>query len=236
MSPERARQSKKGQLLLQYLEGVSWKALEAYPAVIKRMIRGKGGVYALYRKDKLYYVGLASNLMGRLNAHLRDRHHGRWERFSVYLTSSDEHMKDLESLILRIVSPAGNRVTGKFRRSDNLHIALNRLLSEADADRRAQLLGGQVARRRRRIKTSRAKGTKVLAGVVDRRMSLRATHNGLAYRATLRKDGLISLGGERYGSPTAAAKAATGRVVNGWVFWKYKNEKREWVSLKRLRK
>jgi type I restriction-modification system DNA methylase subunit len=32
------------------------------------------GVYALYRGNRLYYVGLASNLRSRLNTHLRDRH------------------------------------------------------------------------------------------------------------------------------------------------------------------
>ena len=41
------------------------------------MIKRRAGVYALYRKqEKLYYVGLASNLMGRSKAHLRDRHTG----------------------------------------------------------------------------------------------------------------------------------------------------------------
>jgi hypothetical protein len=236
MPPRTIRKSKKGQLLLQYLEGVSWRTLEAYPAIIKELIRRKGGVYALYRKDKLYYVGLASNLSGRLKAHLKDRHHGRWDRFNVYLTSNDEHMKDLESLILRIASPAGNRVTGKFRRSDNLHMVLNRMMADSDADQRAQLLGGQVARRRRRIKTSRQKGTKGLAGVVERRMSLSATHKGQSYRATLRKDGLINYDGTRYESPTAAAKAVTGRAINGWSFWKYRDKKCVWVPLKHLRK
>jgi len=53
-------------LVLQHLEDISWKVLEEYPEIIRRMITGKWGVYALYRKDKLYYVGLANNLMGRL--------------------------------------------------------------------------------------------------------------------------------------------------------------------------
>jgi hypothetical protein len=41
--------------------------------------------------------------MGRLKGHLRDCHKGLWDRFSVYLTSDAEHIKELESLLLRII-------------------------------------------------------------------------------------------------------------------------------------
>ena len=63
-------------LVIQHLEDISWQVLEAYPQIVKEMIHGKSGVYALYRRGKLYYVGLATNLMARLKIHLRDRHQG----------------------------------------------------------------------------------------------------------------------------------------------------------------
>jgi hypothetical protein len=59
-------------LVIQHLEKVSGNVLEEYPEVIRAYIRRKGGVYALYKKRQLYYVGLASNLMARLKSHLRD--------------------------------------------------------------------------------------------------------------------------------------------------------------------
>lgn len=96
--------SYKGQLVCQHLENISRDALENYQAVIKEFVKGRHGIYALYKKDKLYYVGLASNLRNRLKHHLRDRHAHTWDRFSVYLTIKDEHLKELESLILRIAS------------------------------------------------------------------------------------------------------------------------------------
>ena len=105
---------RKTHLVLHHLEDVSWRVMEEYSQLIREMIRGRSGVYALYRKSKLYYVGLASNLMGRLKSHLRDHHHGAWDRFSVYLTSRDDQMKDLESLVLRMVKPVGNKVKGKL--------------------------------------------------------------------------------------------------------------------------
>ncbi len=53
-------------LVCQYLENISRKALEKYQEVIRKYVRSRNGVYALYRRNKLYYVGLASNLRSRL--------------------------------------------------------------------------------------------------------------------------------------------------------------------------
>jgi len=224
------------QLVLQHLELVSWRILEERSDIVKELIRRRHGVYALYRKERLYYVGLATNLMGRLQRHLKDRHHGVWDRFSVYLTTHDDHIKEMESLILRITSPVGNKQSGKFSASENLLLVLNRSMSEADADRRARLLGGTVARRRRRVKTRRTKGTLVLAGVVDRRLPLRAWYKDKEFRASLRTDGRINFSRQKYDSPTGAGEAVVGRAVNGWNFWMFRNSKREWVPLTQLRK
>jgi hypothetical protein len=222
-------------LVLEHLENVAGGILEEYPGVVRQMIKNRSGIYALYRRGNLYYVGLASNLMARLKHHLRDRHRGSWDRFSVYLTAKHSHMKELESLILRIVGPRGNKTKGKFADSDNLRNTLYRLLKEWDADRRARLMGGHVARRRRRVKTKKEKGTRVLAGVVERSIVLRARYRGQEYKARLLKTGEISFGRKRYDSPTGAAKAIVGHGCNGWRFWEYRNEKRKWVPLKELK-
>src|ERR1700687_595857 len=96
----------------EHLENISREALEKYQSVIRRYVRRRQGVYALYRRGKLYYVGLASNLRSRLKNHLRDRHGKSWDRFSVYLTVSDAHLRELEALILRIVPTKGNKQKG----------------------------------------------------------------------------------------------------------------------------
>jgi hypothetical protein len=56
-------------LVAEHLENVSGKVFDAYPEIIREMIKGKSGVYALYRRGSLYCVGLASNLSGRLKNH-----------------------------------------------------------------------------------------------------------------------------------------------------------------------
>ncbi|MFO0792292.1 MAG: GIY-YIG nuclease family protein, partial [Pirellulales bacterium] len=92
---------KRTQLVCQHLEYISREALERYQDIIRQYIRGRHGIYALYRKGKLQYVGLASNLRARLHRHLRDRHKDSWDHFSVYLTIDNRGIKELETLLLR---------------------------------------------------------------------------------------------------------------------------------------
>ena len=221
-------------LLIQYLENVSWRVMEAYPDLVKGLIRRRSGVYALYRKDKLYYVGLAGNLMGRLKGHLRDRHKGLWDRFSVYLTSDAEHIRELEALLIRIVAPKGNRVRGRFGRAADLYRLLNRAMSDADSKRRAHLLGGVAELRLRRRLTRASTGVKALKGLASQRIQLRGAHKGTIHKASLLPSGQLRYRKKLYTSPTAAARAAVGRTVNGWWFWRYKDRGR-WKRLRELR-
>ena len=112
--------AKRTPLVCQQLENISREALGKYQDIIRQYVRRRHGVYALYRRGKLHYVGLASNLRSRLRHHLRDRHQDSWDRFSVYLTIGDTHLKELEALILRIVKPAGNKVKGKFAKCEDI--------------------------------------------------------------------------------------------------------------------
>src|SRR5947207_14009632 len=66
MRRSRNQRTKKPKLVTQYLETISSEAFENHADVIKKFVRGRNGVYALYRKGKLYYSGLASDLRGRL--------------------------------------------------------------------------------------------------------------------------------------------------------------------------
>ena len=226
----------KGGLVTDYLEYVSGLMFEEpYRAEVARLIRGHAGVYALYKRDKLYYVGLATNLMSRVKQHLKDRHARKWETFSVYLTRDSESIKGMESLLLRIVDPSGNRVKGRLPGAKDQKRALNRAMTEADSNRRASLLGGNYVRNRMKRKTNKTTGTKVLDGLVSRRMQLRGERGGVRYAATRRKDGQISYAGQLFASPSMAGRAALGRNVNGWVFWKYRDGKKGWVFLNTLR-
>lgn len=84
--------------------------------------QGGRGIYVLYKRGVIYYVGLSKrSLRGRIRKHaLKDRHKGRWDTFSFYQIGKTKYIKDIESLLLRIAKPEGNRITGRFKRKYNL--------------------------------------------------------------------------------------------------------------------
>lgn len=226
----------KNQLVLQHLEDISGQVLAEDRDVVRELIKGKAGVYALYKRERLYYVGLATNLMGRLNQHLKDRHKGRWDRFSVYLTVRDGHIRELESLLLRIVNPHGNRMGGRFVASKSLRPALAQMLKEKDDDRRAVKIGGPLAIRRRRARAKRTKGSRALKHAFDRRVRLWGEHGGKDYFARLHRDGSIACNGYIYDSPSAASRDVAGARA-GWNFWHfYDRRQRVWKPLASIRR
>src|SRR6476659_6670925 len=107
-------------LVCQYLENICRTVLEKHQVIIRAYVWNRHGIYALYRNGCLYYVGLASDLCNRLQCHLTDRHAKSWDRFSVYLTVEHDKIRELESLMLRIVGPSGNKQTGRFVNAENL--------------------------------------------------------------------------------------------------------------------
>ena len=213
-------------LVCQHLEDISREALEKHQKIIKQYVRRRNGVYALYRKGKLYYVGLAKNLRSRLKSHLHDRHGSSWDRFSVYLTIGEKHLRELESLILRIVQPKGNKQKGKYPKSEDNRRRFARDVKDRLNYEVALLLGDKP-----RKQASQARGVKF------RRTKLRAWFKGKKFRAQLLKGGRVRFGGKVYESlSTAAAKACKRVSCNGWIFWKYQRAPGDWVTVDHLRK
>jgi hypothetical protein len=227
---------KQAPLVCQYLESISREALQKYQDIVREYTRGRQGVYALYRRGKLYYVGLASNLRGRLTQHLKDRHQASWDRFSVYLTVGDSHLRELESLLLRIVRPAGNKQIGRFNRTcQNLRQRFSRDVRRLQREELDTILGfsrGQTGDANGRKKGRRPRLGDYFKGPT----ALRARFKGKVLHARIRKDGSIRYSHQVFNSPSAAAAAACGsRTCDGWLFWSYERAPGDWVKLKELR-
>ncbi|MBN2496869.1 MAG: GIY-YIG nuclease family protein [Deltaproteobacteria bacterium] len=91
------KRSAKG-LVVGFLERVSSRVLEEFQEQIKELVGGKHGVYALYRNNQLYYVGLATKLRVRIKQHLKDRHKGLWTHFSLSCSSKRPESRIRSSL------------------------------------------------------------------------------------------------------------------------------------------
>lgn len=225
-------------LVCQHLENISRDVLEEYQDIIRQYVRDRQGVYALYRRGKLYYVGLARNLRMRLAHHLRDRHGDSWDRFSVYLTIGDSHLRELESLILRIVKPKGNKQTGKFAKSEDLKRRFGKDVRMRHRQQYDRIFGRiRLAPKVKSKRVSLNGREPVLAKYVKRPMTLRARHKGRLLKARVGPDGRIRFNKVIYTSPSLAGKAACKRATcNGWTFWQYERAPGDWVMLDKLRK
>ena len=235
--------AKPAPLVTQHLENISRKALEEYQGIIKDYVSRRQGVYVLYRRGKLYYIGLASNLRQRLTQHLKDKHSNSWDRFSVYLTIGDKHLKELETMLLRIVSPPGNKMTGRFTKSENLKRKFKRDIKICHDNKLKKILEvGNPKPKKRKAKSTKKKHSGhalsqyIVKGHITKKI-LKAKYKGKTLTARIRKNGTISYKGEVFTTPSGAAKAAidTG-ARNGWHFWMYERSPGDWVPLDNLKK
>ena len=226
---------KKTALVSEYLENISGNALAERQGFFKASVHRRNGVYALYRRNKLYYVGLAVNLRGRIKHHLKDRHSGSWDRFSMYLTTGDDHIRELESLLLRIVDPPGNRQVGRFKGAKNLGKDLRRWIRWEAKESEIDIFG---VRRRKVRPGEKLYRTRPLRGKIVRTTALKARLKGRDYRARVLVNGAILYAKKRYDHPTEAALEAIKhrRKLNGWSFWRYERTPGQWVRLRELRK
>lgn len=228
--------SNKGQLVSQHIEKIDRAMLKEYPAIIKEYVKGRHGVYALYSKGQLYYVGLASNLRTRLHAHLKDRHAQTWDQFSVYFTISDSHLHELETLILKIAAPKGNKQSGNFSKAQNLIPELKKTFDAAKHKESIKLGLKKTVKLAKPAAIAQGGRKAVLAPYVKNSFEIRYRYKGKLYKATVRKDGSILYKGIVYNSPSMAAKAITARAMNGWATWTYQRAPGDWVLLDVLRK
>ena len=232
-------------LVLGFLERISSGAFSAYPKQLTDLVQGRHGVYALYKGDRLYYVGLATNLRNRIKQHLNDRHAGKWNRFSLYLVRKAEHIKELESLILRISHPDGNATRGALPGADNLRGALERSVLAEQARQNQSIFGFTISPRprsrkpaQRPVSTSPTSRKPALAPFMAKGLTaLRARHKGKSLSARVNPDGTIRFNGRTFTSPSLAGAIAVNRkTCNGWTFWEYEATPGQWLKLDALRK
>lgn len=219
-------------LVLTHLENVSGDLLAEHGDLLAHYAKGKCDVYVLYARGRVYYVGLATNLSGRLNSHLKDRHKGNWDRFSIYLTRNDAHMRELEALLHRVLRPGGNRQIGRLVGSEDLRRPLQAELRTRHQQALRDLMGERPrVREREPTKARRSKEGRPAAGLVERTVTLRVAYKGEEHKARLLPNGTIRYQGRAYDSPSGAAQAIRKKPTNGWSFWHMQDRRGEWKRL-----
>jgi hypothetical protein len=119
---KRKKKARKGALIKGMTSKLPSKIIDnpVFKKVLKEIMKRYSGIYALYRKDRLYYIGLTTNLFGRIKDHLQDRHAGKWDKFAIFRIRRVDYLKDIETLITQLVHPRGNLTKGKVPRTADL--------------------------------------------------------------------------------------------------------------------
>lgn len=100
-----------------------------FRAKLKELLKGYAGIYALYRKGSVYYVGLTTNLFGRVSHHLKDRHKQKWDHFVIARIKRVNYLKDIETLLTHLMDLPGNRVKGHVPKDADINQILRQILS-----------------------------------------------------------------------------------------------------------
>jgi hypothetical protein len=226
-------------LIAGHLEHISSKVFDDYHDEITRLVAKQHGVYALYKKGRLYYVGLATDLRNRVKYHLKDKHAKKWDTFSLFLIHKTEHLRELEALLIHIAEPKGNMQLGTFAVKNNLKDTLKSLIEAKNQSQLERILGTPkkekaVAKKHHSAPHTAPKGL-VLHKLLSPGTEIRARYKEKEFSATIDEQGRIVLNGQLYNSPTAAGISVIDRsTVNGWRFWKYQTPGGKWEAIGEL--
>ncbi len=219
-----------------HLERIPADVFVKFQQAIKGLASKQHGVYALYKGEKLYYVGLAKNLKSRVQQHLKDQHRSKWDTFSLYLVKHVEHLRELETLVIHIAQPKGNTKSGRFAKSKNL----NPRLKQSALETVKFMFGGASAKRQKAKKSWASKGKKSkapsLRGLLPAGTVIKSFMRNDTLEARVDGEGRVLLNGKIFNSPSMAVISVTKSARNGWRFWRYQDRDGKWVLLDELRK
>ena len=220
-------------IITKKIESISKNIFEKFKEPISKLVKGQHGVYALYDEGELYYVGKAVDLERRVKQHLKDNHKALWTHFSLFFTEKKEYISIIESIIISIAQPLGNKIKPKGK-IDNKDIKLlEKMIKEQQDRERTEMFGRKVVVRPLKNKSQRPS----LEGYFKSSRPLKKNYKGKEYTATLLTTGEIKFRGKLYSTPTAAAMQiieSESVKVNGWMFWFVKNDEGNWVKLNDL--
>jgi hypothetical protein len=120
-------------LVLAHINGAKVAIIENHLKCFREFIgHRKCGIYVLRKDEQIYYVGLASSLRSRLADHLKDHHRGKWDQFDLHIIRKGKakYLRELETLLIRVAKPSGNRTVPKFVKHNNITKQFEKALHE----------------------------------------------------------------------------------------------------------
>jgi hypothetical protein len=253
MAKAKKKTRKPKQIDAGFLKKVNAGVLDKYRKEIAEMIEGRKGLYALYRKNKLYYLGRAGDLKNRIKHHIKDRHQDKWTHFSLYVSQKADRIKELESALLKTASKEGKdklkaieemlpKLKGQVGKRikeeyEDLLKSLRNATRKVESKAKPKTKKKTKAKTKPKAKKKAKTQDRPLKGLFPKGKVVYATYKDREYKAWILSSGELKYKGKVYITPSAAGKAATRKgTVNGWNFWKYKDKSGRLRKIGDLRK
>lgn len=104
---------------------------ESFRKTLREIMKDWSGIYVLYKDDKIYYIGKATSGFWRLWNHFkRSKHSGKWNKFSIFRFRT-KNLIDIETLLLRISKPKGNKSIPRIPKDMELTKILKKEMKES---------------------------------------------------------------------------------------------------------
>jgi hypothetical protein len=167
---------------------------------------------------------------------MRDRHSSSWDRFSIYLTIKDQHIKEIESLLLQIARPTGNKVGGRPKGSRDMRSAIKNAIREKQKAEADILIGKPGAKYGVKKLLREHENAVELASLLPKGAKLKGMRSGQSFKGLASRNGKVRFNNHWYPSLSAAGAAAMKKPVNGWYFWRVERSRGNWVRLSEIRR
>ena len=137
MAKQRSSQIKRGSLLKYALEDIKKESFDTIKIELKKTMKTRSGIYALYKKGKVVKVGLSIGLYGRVKGHSKNEDLD-WDTASFFVIRHIKYLRDLETAINRIAQPKYSKQLGRVDNEHYLERLLNRRVREKQKELRVK--------------------------------------------------------------------------------------------------
>ena len=95
---------KRGSLIQHALEDVKRESFDVIKRELREVLKGRAGIYALYRRNTVVKVGLGTDIFYRVRGHARSNKIN-WDTVSFFIIRNIKYLRDVETAVNRIAKP-----------------------------------------------------------------------------------------------------------------------------------
>ena len=86
------------------MDNIKRESFDAINKELRDVLRGRSGIYALYKKGTVVKVGLGTNIYWRIKGHSKSKKM-HWDTVSLFIIRKNRYLRDVETAVNRIAKP-----------------------------------------------------------------------------------------------------------------------------------